>query len=284
MMLSTGKRIGQSGQELLTASVFSFVLHACVVAAVALLYISSAPKAYLPPFYSVKLVGLPSESPGSGGAPQAAAPAPAAPAPPPAQHPAKPAPTPAPAPKRAAAKQHRLPAVPPKSGIPELSKATAKPEKHQPEPPVEQPREQAASAPAPAGKAGTAPGTGSAAGVGSGTGTGTGVRGQGVAVATASQQGFKDSWYLDLVRDKIAQNWRPSPDAPDARVRVIFRVNRSGWVDAGATKVDEAESKCTYAFKLAGMRAIQTSNPFPPLPEDFSKQTLEFSVDLTPNE
>ncbi len=285
MMLSTGKRIGQSGQELLTASVFSFVLHACVVAAVALLYISSAPKAYLPPFYSVKLVGLPAEGPGSGGAPQAAAPAPAAPAPPPVQHPAKPAPTPAPPPKRATSKQHRLPAVPPKSGMPELSKATSKPEKRQPETPVEQPREHAASAPVSVSKAGTAPGTGSAAGTGSGTGTGTGtgVKGQGVAVAPTSQ-GFKDSWYLDLVRDKIAQNWRPSPDAPDARVRVIFRVNRSGWVDASATKVDEAESKCTYAFKLAGMRAIQTSNPFPPLPEDFSKQALEFSVDLTPNE
>jgi hypothetical protein len=282
MKLSTGKRIGQSGQELLTASVFSLVLHACAVAAAALLYISSAPKAYLPPFYSVKLVGLPSEGPGSGGAPQAATPAPAAPATPPVQQPAKPAP----APKRPAAKQHRAPAALPKSGMPELSKTKSKPEKHQPEPPVEQPREQAASAPSSAGKAGTVPGTGSAAGTGSGTGTGTGtgVMGQGVAVATASQQDPKLSSYIDVVRYRIAQNWRPSPDAPDARVRVIFRVNRSGWVDAAATKVDEAQSKCTYPFKLAGVRAIQSSNPFPPLPDDFPKQTLEFSVDLTPKE
>jgi outer membrane biosynthesis protein TonB len=266
MRLSTGKRIGQSGQELLTASVFSLVLHVCAVAAAALLYISSAPKAFLPPFYSVKLVGLPSEAPAPSAAPQTS-PTPPVPAPPPAQHQAKQPP----APKRAATEQHRAPAAPPKSGMPELSKASPKPEKPQPAPPVERPREQAASAPPAA-----------APGAPTGAGASIGAQGHGVAVATASQQDFKFSWYLALVRDKIAQNWRPSPDAPDARVRVVFSVNRSGWV--GNVNVIEGESKCTFAFKQAGMRAIQASNPFPDLPEDFPKQTLEFSVDLTPNE
>ncbi len=108
------------------------------------------------------------------------------------------------------------------------------------------------------------------------------MKGQGVAVAAASQQDFKDAWYLGLVRDKIAQNWRPSPDAPDARVRVVFTLNRSGWVVQSS--IVEGQSKSTYAFKLAASRAIQTSNPFPPLPENFPKQTLEFCVDLTPSE
>jgi protein TonB len=99
-----------------------------------------------------------------------------------------------------------------------------------------------------------------------------------VAVTT-SQEGFKYSWYLTNVRDKIGQNWRPPPDAPNANARVIFSVNRSGWVMD--VDIDNDKSNGTMMFKQAAIRAIRSSNPFPPLPEDFGKQSLEFSVDLT---
>ncbi len=271
MKLSTGKRIGQSGQELLTATVFSFVLHVCTVAAVALFYISSVPRFHAPPSYSVKLVGLPSEAPAANAGPPAS-PAPTPPpANPPVQHTVKPAPKPKPAP----VKQHKAPAPVPKNAMPELGKAKPKPEKTEaakpvqpssPEPPA--PAQQAAGKPGPAGSTGTA--------------SGTKVSGVGLPSTGSSQQDFKFSWYLALVRDKISQNWRASPDAPDARVRVIFTVNRSGWV--GDVNVVEDQTKCTYGFKLSAIRAIRSSNPFPSLPDDFAKQTLEFSVDLTPND
>ena len=80
------------------------------------------------------------------------------------------------------------------------------------------------------------------------------------------------------VRDKIGQNWNPPPDARDARVRVVFSVNRSGWV--GEVKLVEKESSGTFQFQRAAVRAIHASNPLPPLPEEFPQQTLEFSVDL----
>jgi len=98
-----------------------------------------------------------------------------------------------------------------------------------------------------------------------------------VAVSTP-QQDFKFGWYLALVRDKIGQNWRPPPDAKGAKARIIFAVNRSGWVEN--VQLDAAHSSGTFGFQQAAIRAIRSSNPFPPLPEEFSKQSLEFSVDL----
>ena len=37
-------------------------------------------------------------------------------------------------------------------------------------------------------------------------------------------------------------------------------------------------------FQQAAVRAIRSSNPFPPLPDEFAKQSLEFSVDLMEKE
>jgi outer membrane biosynthesis protein TonB len=108
---------------------------------------------------------------------------------------------------------------------------------------------------------------------------GSGVKGENVEVTTP-QQNFKDAWYLLLVRDKIGQNWRPPPDAKDAKVRVIFTINRSGWTSPSDVNIDEKNSTGTYGFKLAAVRAILSSKPFPQLPDDFPKQTLELSVDL----
>ncbi len=265
MKLSTGKRIGQSGQELLTAAVFSFVLHACTIAAVALFYISASPRVFSPPSYQVKLVGGPAAAPQAAPSPQAA-PAPKAPASAPHR------PKPAPRAKQAPKQQHKAPALPARSAMPELSKAKPKPEKHEPERIAEQPHEQAsAPAVAPAGAA-----RGSAS---------TGVKSESGAVTTSGgPQDFnqKFEWYLRNVSDKIGQNWKPTPDAPDARVRVTFTLNRSGW--AGGVNIVEAETKATYGFKLAAMRAIQMSSPFPQLPDDFGRQTLELTVDLKAQE
>ena len=277
MKFSTGKRIGQSGQELLTAAVFSFVLHVCAAAAVALFYISSAPRAFLPPVYDVKLVGLPAALHATNVASQAApAPAAAAPAPVPAPRPAKPAPKP----KQTAAKPRKAPAPVPQNAMPELGKAKPKPEKKEPPKSAEPAPEQAAPPAAAASQQPAGPaGSGTA---GSPPGAASGAKGEGVAVSASSQQEFPFSWYLAVVRDKIGQNWRPSPDAPDAKVRVIFTINRSGWVVQ--SDIVKEQSKATFAFEQAAMRAIRASNPFPALPDDYSKQTLEFSVDLTPND
>ncbi len=253
MKFSSGKRVGQSGQELATAVSFSLFLHVTVFLAVFLLF-TVTPRSFVPPFYSVKLVGLPLESsvpsPVQGGAPHA-----------PEKHPAKQAPAHHQKAKKAAEKrQHPATA---KTGLPELNHSKAKAAKNEPVKPVEQTAGQQSATPAPSGEAPAA----------------AGAAAEGVAVATA-QSDFKFGWYLERIRDKIGQHWNPPPDARDAKVRVVFSINRSGWL--GDVNLMAEQSNGTFGFKQAAVRAVRASNPFPPLPEEFSRQTLEFTVDLMP--
>ncbi len=99
-----------------------------------------------------------------------------------------------------------------------------------------------------------------------------------VTVAAPPQLDEKFLYYLGYVRDKIGKNWRPPPDARDAKARVIFTINRSGMVLD--VNLDAEHSSGTFGFQQAAIRAIRSSNPFPQLPDDFPKQTLELSVDL----
>jgi len=254
MRLSSGKRIGQSGFELGLAVFFSFILHVLIALAATFLYLSGPPKSILPPYYQVKLVEQPMDlSPA-----QPAPTAPTAPAAPAAT--VKPKATKAPAKtiKKASPRQPKTASK--KAALPELSTQKPKPssESSKPaEPSMVPPQASLQGQPGAA-----APSSGTA---------------ESVAVTTP-QQDFKFSWYLVLVRDKIGQNWRPPPDARDAKARVVFAINRSGWV--GNVDLDAEHSTGTFGFKQAAIRAIRASNPFPPLPEEFSKKTLEFSVDL----
>jgi TonB family protein len=242
MKLRSGKRIGQSGPELTLAVSFSLILHVLVILAAVFLRITSAPKKYIPPVYQVKLVGQPADV--SQTLPGENVPAP------PKQEPLPKKTKTAPKAKKAALKATK--AAHKKGALPELShqqkRKSTEPEQTEHE----------------AGP--TAPSTGKT---------------ENVAVTTP-QQDFKFAWYLALVRDKIGQNWRPPPDAKDAKVRVLFAINRSGWV--GDVNIDNEHSIGTFGFKQAAIRAIRSSNPFPPLPEEFLKQSLEFSVDLIAEE
>jgi outer membrane biosynthesis protein TonB len=246
----SGKRFGQSDYELAGAVFFSFFLHAAVVFAALFLHYSVFTKTVLPPAYQVKLVGPPKEL----------APAPADALPKKEEIPA--AAKPSPMLKKAVAELKK--AAPKKDALPDLGHLKQKPAR------VEQTKtNEAVSKASPA--VSVAPVEGSPA---------AGKKSEGVAVT--SQQDFKYSWYLVNVSEKIKQNWNPPPDMKDAKARVIFRVNRSGWVIA--VQLDDEHSKGSFPFKQAAVRTIHASNPFPPLPDEFLKQSLEFTVDLIPEE
>lgn len=246
MKLSSGKRIGQSRQELATAVTFSFFLHIIFFLAAVFLYFTVKPRIYVPPFYEVKLVGQPADQTVLPQTPPVA----------PKQEVKE---APKPKGKKAAPKEHKASK---KGVLPELAVPKQKPSRTEEGKPSEK-REQ------PQTSANTAVDE---------TAAPPGLKPESVAVATP-QQDFKFGWYLVRVRDKIGQNWSPPPDATDARARVIFSINRSGWV--GDVNLVADQSSGTFTFKQAAVRAIRASNPFPPLPEEFSKQTLEFTVDLT---
>lgn len=245
MKLSSGKRIGQSGHELAAAAVFSLALHILAFGAAALFY-TVTPKFHAPPYYTVKLVNLPAGA-------DAAMPSGA-------EQPEPLKPEQKPQMKEKKARERKASAKGKNDGIPDLAKSKAKPETKN----VEEMPEEASGkhAAAQSGAAGAK---------------------EGVAVAAATQQEFsKFAWYLDRIRNKISRNWNPPPDSKDAKVRVIFSINRSGWV--GIVTLVEDESKGTFGFKQAGVRAVRSSNPFPALPDEFPKQSAEISVDLVASE
>jgi TonB family protein len=244
MKFSSGKRIGQSGQQLTTAVLFSSFLHAILFLFVLILHFAVMPRITVPPFYAVKLVDVPSDL---------AAPAPPSQTPPvPQKQQAKPAPA-----KPAAKKgSDRTARTAPKGALPDLAPAKKKT--------VIADQGQTTGQEIPSAPPSTEPASGS--------------KNESVSPVVAQQADFKFGYYLAQVRNKIGQNWNPPPDAPDARVRVIFSVNRSGWVEE--VRLEEKESKSTFQFQQAAIRAIRASNPFPALPEGYFKQKLDFSVDL----
>jgi TonB family protein len=100
-----------------------------------------------------------------------------------------------------------------------------------------------------------------------------------VAVTSETPE-FRFPPYVAIVRDKVERNWNPPPGAKGAKVKVVFRILRSGRV--GDSRL--TESSGNFYFDQAAMRAILSSSPFPPLPEGFFKDSEVFSVDLVERE
>jgi TonB family protein len=241
--MHVGKKIGQSGQELILAVFFSFFLHASLIAlALFIYYMALTPKIKVPPFYQVKLVGLPAES-----------------QPVPARETAQPAPKAENKPRESKPRQQPAKKAAPKTAtaaIPEFSPRKPKPEKPATEPAEQEPVPSPPSAPA----------------------AKTGGKSEGVAVsAGAGSEDFKFPPYLAIIRDKIESHWNPPPGAVQgAKAKIQFTVLRSGRV--GEVKLQDSSGN--FYFDQAAVRAILLSSPFPPMPEDFYKDFAVFSVDM----
>jgi TonB family protein len=229
MRLLTGKKIGQSGQELVVAVSFSFIIHVIVLFAAIFFYMMTTPKISVPPFYEVALVAQPA---GLAEVPPQATTA-----------------SPKEKKQEPKLKGHKMPAASKQGAMPELKKQ---------KPAHEETEEQEGKAP----KA-TAP------------------AGQPVAVTAASGQEFKFPSYLTIIRDNIRRHWNPPPGAREMKAKVTFTVLRSGQL-AGNPRLEVASGN--FYFDQAAMRAISTSSPFPPLPEEFFKGSIDLSVDLVPEE
>jgi len=258
-----GRKIGQSGNELVLAVLFSFFLHAALVAFALFIIFIVHPKVYVPLVYDVRLVGLNAPALPASSSPAAAAPAPPKPEAVPAREKPNQLMKKAPAQHgKVFPNKEALPAFSPEKpkALPQTpAKTETKPPAHAaPAAPVA-PAAPAAAPSAPAGKPGG--------------------KTENVAVSSSSDE-LKLSPYLGLVRDKIQQNWNPPPGVTAAKAKVEFTVLRSGRL--GDTKL--LASSGNFYFDQAALRAIQMSNPFPPMPEGFYKDDAVFTVDLQENE
>lgn len=93
-----------------------------------------------------------------------------------------------------------------------------------------------------------------------------GLRGQ----VTVEGGDFAFSYYLLLLRNRVAHNWSPpaglTAGGRPVRVVVYFRVARGG-----AVSTPRIETPSGYEFfDRSAVRAVQLSNPMPPLPAGFA--------------
>jgi TonB family protein len=100
--------------------------------------------------------------------------------------------------------------------------------------------------------------------------------GGGVGSGSVSPFGNRFGYYEQLLRDKVARNWR-SQDL-DSSVRnpvvVTFDIQRSGNVQ----NIRITRSSGNFAMDQSAQRAILLSNPMPPLPAQYERDsaTIEF--------
>jgi TonB family protein len=243
MKFSSGKRIGQSGQQLTTAVLFSFFLHTILFLAALFLHYAVIPRITVPPFYAVKLVGLPSDLAAPTPVPESQTP------PAPQKQQAKPAPAKSKA-KKGAEK------TAPKGALPDLADSNnkKKPAVDDQKKPIGS--ETASSAPAEA---------------------------ENNKVNVSLPSGIKPELqsymqaYMQTVRNRIGANWNPPKGSSAIKVKVQFTLFRSGRIG----EVTLLESSGNFYLDQAAIRSIHACNPFPALRDDFYQQKLDFSVDLT---
>jgi TonB family protein len=266
MRLPSGPALGKSRLPV-TATIFSAVLHGSLAAGVVLTagyWATEKPKTYVVNLVpAVAAVGSP-----QGRVEAPATPTPPAPLPPRAEEVTRPAPTRAPElPTREAprdmpprARESALPDRAPATRAPTLPKAgdkelpamasTAK----APPTPSEQPATDVARVappppPLPLGRRDGSP--------------------QGSGAMTLNVSDFPFAWYLSRVQAKVTERWAGKA-LPGQQPVAVFEIGREGQVSRIAI---EKSSGNTY-YDQAALRAITEANPFPPLPAEFSGQTL----------
>lgn len=107
--------------------------------------------------------------------------------------------------------------------------------------------------------------TKSGAGGGMGLGLGTGGGGLGAK--------FPYTWYIQILYKKLWGNWDNS-NAGDQECTVAFVIERSGSISG----IKILESSGDDVFDRLAERAVEVSNPLPPLPQDYPDSNLPVYV------
>ena len=272
----------------------SLLLHLGLLVGIIVLPRVFRPSVKFPDVYTVNLVSLPAGAPGpSTSAPPSEkllAPAPPASAP---KAASKPVPTPPPTrPPLKIKPAIKIPVKPitkpakPKVTSKAQTSAKSSPEETKAEP-ASKPSDAKDQAATQEGKveagggASATPATGLASG---GSGSMPGAQGGGGAGGLLDDATFQYGWYLSNMSSIFSRNWtRPiKPDLAQAmRAVVHFRIQKDGRL---ADIVLEQSSGDTTLDRSA-IRAVQDSNPLPPLPYQYGKDSLgvHFYFDLVPD-
>jgi TonB family protein len=160
--------------------------------------------------------------------------------------------------------------TPSKDEFAQVSKKTPpQPPPAKPAPPQPAAPEAKPAPPAPIGTAESTPGV--RGGTGPAAGEGGEGSGQGVSIGGGGE-GFYDSWYARQVEQRVGSNWLKSrmgiQFSGHQRVTIEFTVGPDGHI--GDIKI--LETTGAEAFNRSALRAVQASDPLPPLPNQYKIQ------------
>jgi len=91
---------------------------------------------------------------------------------------------------------------------------------------------------------------------------------------TLEGQPFEFPWYLEALVRKVERNWRPGEGT--LKTTIYFRIDRAGRV----SDVEVADPSGSFLFDRAARRAVEASDPMPPLPAEYSGDFLGVYFDF----
>jgi protein TonB len=101
--------------------------------------------------------------------------------------------------------------------------------------------------------------------------------GGGVGIGSSSPFGAQFGWYVNLLRDQVARNWRTGDLDPRLRtapqVWVTFTIRRDGSVPPGSVRITQRSGN--PALDYSAQRAILDAAPFQSLPAQFQRNEVE---------
>ena len=106
--------------------------------------------------------------------------------------------------------------------------------------------------------------------------------GSGVGMGQSNPFGNRFGYYANIIRERVAQAWKPNQQDPRARalppVILTFSIYRDGR--AGDIRVIQSSGNPTLDY--SAQRAILEASPFPPLPQGFERNSasIEFQFQL----
>jgi periplasmic protein TonB len=104
----------------------------------------------------------------------------------------------------------------------------------------------------------------------------------GVGVGHGSPLGDRFGYYVDILKQKVAQKWRTGDVDPRIRSAppaiVTFTIRRDGSISG--VRIEQTSGN--FALDASAQRAIADASPFPPLPAAFEKNdvSIEFWFQL----
>lgn len=111
---------------------------------------------------------------------------------------------------------------------------------------------------------------------GSTAGTPAGAARVGASVAALDNPDFTYDYYIDQMLALIAANWVRPPLGGDVEAMIHFEIAPDGAV----SEVRVVRSSGYDSFDLAGLRAIRSASPLPPLPRSYHHDSLGVNLIL----